>query len=120
MLCVPAALGFVEDVLGGFAAMQEVQRGIRAAASSHVRGVWGTRPIAPESMLAALETLELPFFAPCERAPEVHDALVTRHGVEIPVFPFAGRCWVRISAQVYLRESDWQRLAAAVGPEGVR
>lgn len=120
MLVVPAAQRFVNDVLGGFGALRGRQRALRAAASARVRAAWGTGVVAPEGMLAALETLELPFFAPPEQGPAIHDALLARHGVEIPVFPFAGRCWTRLSAQVYTRDEDWDRLAAAVGPEGVR
>ncbi len=119
-LCVPAAIEFAERRLGGFSAIRAVQSAKRREAEAIIVAAWGTPPVAPPSMLAALQTLELPFHAVPTEGPAIHDALVARHRVEVPIFPFAGRCWCRISAQVYTTVQDWRRLVAAMDGRGVR
>ncbi len=118
-LAIPASIGFLRG-LGGVEALGATQRMLRREAAAHILGVWGTKAPAPDGMLAALQTLEPPFQAEPEMAPAIHDALLERHGVEVPVFPFGGRVWIRISAQIYTRASDWARLAVAVDANGVR
>ena len=47
-------------------------------------------------------------------AERVHDSLWTGHRIEAPIVPFAGRLWLRISAQIYNDMDDIERFAAAV------
>ena len=46
----------------------------------------------------------------------LHDRLLHDFGVEVPVFPFGGRAWIRISAQIYNELDDYAPLAEALCP----
>jgi hypothetical protein len=63
-------------------------------------------------MRAAMVTIALPTDQPATRAvaDRIHDALYGDFGVEVPVFEFKGRLWVRISAQCYNVIEDYVRL----------
>lgn len=105
----------------GIEAMRTYQRELREEAASRLTAAWGTRRPAPASMLGALATLELPFHA--DGTQEVAGALRRRlwreHRIEVPIVPFGGRCWLRISAQVFNDLSDYERLASVVSAEGI-
>lgn len=47
-------------------------------------------------------------------AAAVHDRLWTDHRIEVPIVPFGGRLWARVSAQAYDDADDYRRLADAV------
>jgi isopenicillin-N epimerase len=49
-----------------------------------------------------------------EAARLLHDRLLRRHRIQVPVFPFAGALWLRISAQAYNEPGEYSRLADAV------
>lgn len=119
-LATPAGIAFIEGF--GFEAVRAWCTGLREEGAALLSEAWGTQPLAPASMLGNLCTMALPFRLPPERAAakELNEALWRRHGIEVPVFPFADRCWLRISAQIYNDLSEYERLAAALGPEGIR
>jgi isopenicillin-N epimerase len=51
-----------------------------------------------------------------ESAQALHDMLIDRDQVEVPVIAFAGALWARISAQIFNELADYERLAEAVAP----
>ncbi|MFQ3583324.1 MAG: aminotransferase class V-fold PLP-dependent enzyme [Cyanobacteriota bacterium] len=79
-------------------------------------------PPAPENMLGYMATLPLPPFwqewmpeQPLEvRARRLHDDLWHRHRIEVPIIPFAGQLWVRISAQLYNHLAEYEQLVQAL------
>lgn len=111
-LAIGAALDFIEG-LGGARAVREHNRRLAWQAGELLAQAWAVPQLAPASMRAALVALPFPGDAPPEDAPRLHDALLAQ-GVEVPVFPFGGRCLIRISAQVYNGIADYERLAEAV------
>jgi hypothetical protein len=64
-------------------------------------------------MRAALATIPLPEAVPADAAPALYRALA-RQGISAMFPPFAGRTWLRLSAQVYNAPTDYETLADAV------
>ena len=62
----------------------------------------------------ALAALPDRFTADRETAQALRDRLLFEHDIEVPVLPWQGRLWARLSAQVYNELSDFERLADAV------
>jgi isopenicillin-N epimerase len=108
---IPEALDFLDE-LGGPAVVRAHNDALCATAASLLAEAIGAPVPSSPSLRASLCTLPLPGEHPptVEGARAAHDRLVAQ-GVEVPVFPFAGRCWLRISAQVYNELPDYQRLA---------
>jgi isopenicillin-N epimerase len=63
-----------------------------------------------------MATMRLDGFEGQDRAAALalNDRLWREHGVEVPIIPFGGSLWVRISAQIYNEMSDYRRLADAL------
>ena len=118
-LAAPDGLAFAEAL--GVARIRAWNADLREEAAERLAARWGTARPAPPAMLGAMCTLALPFHA--DGTPEVavslRRALWERHRIEVPIIPFGGRCWVRISAQVFNTRDDYQRLAEVVGPSGI-
>jgi isopenicillin-N epimerase len=51
--------------------------------------------------------------ADAERAAQFRRALAHEHGIMAPAYIFADRLWLRISAQIYNKPADYERLVAA-------
>lgn len=113
-LAVPAAIGFHER-LGG-AALRARNIALARAAGRRLADQLGTECGAPAEMLGAMSTVRLPWDGAADRAAasSVHDALWRRHRVEVPIMPFAGRLWLRLSVQAYNDADDYDALAAAL------
>ena len=88
-------------------------------AAELLAAAWKTEIGSPAAMRGAMAAIALPIDGTADRtaATAVHDRLWTEHGIEMPVMPFAGRLWARISAQAYSELDDYQRLADAVTRE---
>ncbi len=71
---------------------------------------------APESMLAAMSTLPVPFATDgTQRAADaINLALWTRHRVEAQFMAFGGQVWFRVAAQIYNTPADFERLGDAL------
>lgn len=108
-----AGLDFLEDV--GWNVLQEYNRALAQRSADMLAAAWSTTRPAPREMTANLVTLRPP--APWDRGdPARLKDHLWNHGIEIPVIPFAGANWVRISAQVYNIDEDYARLADALSP----
>jgi len=110
-LAVPTAIEFVTGL--GFEAVAEHNRALVRAAAARIRAEWGVAAPAPEDLLGFMTTLPLAVALPgtVEAARAVHDRLWRDHRIEVPIIPFGGRLWVRISAQVYNAPEDYEGLA---------
>lgn len=114
-VALEAALGFVERLGADRIRAHNVLLRERAGAAMCDR--LGLRPPAPRSMLAAMQTLPLPF--PTDGSRAAADAINLRlfrdHRVESMFMPFGGRVWNRIACQIYNRPADYERLAELLG-----
>ncbi|HWA44780.1 MAG TPA: aminotransferase class V-fold PLP-dependent enzyme [Hypericibacter adhaerens] len=64
----------------------------------------------------AMATVRLEGFEGQDRpaALALNDRLWREHGIEVPIIPFGGSLWVRVSAQIYNEIEDYRRLADAL------
>ncbi len=121
-LCVPDALRFLGGLLpGGWPALMASNRAKAIAMRAKLAARLGCDVPCPESMIGTLAALPLPDdpSGDSSTAPYktwLQSALVERHRVQVPivVWPAAPRRYVRISAQVYNRVEEYDRLAEAL------
>jgi isopenicillin-N epimerase len=113
-LTVPAAMDFWQ-ALGGEELMAR-NRVLADQAAQLLAETWDTPIGAPAAMRAAMAAVALPGTGDADpvMAAAIHDRLWTEHRIEVPIVPFAGRLWVRVSAQAYNDLDDYRRLADAV------
>ncbi len=81
----------------------------------------GVEPPAPDSMLGSMASVTLPA-GPEERPPSryhdaLQDALLDRHGIQVPVWKGGGHRLIRISAQLYNSAEQYEHLGAALVEE---
>ena len=122
-LSVETAIDF-HDRLGG-AALRSRNAHLAQRAAAIVAGHFGTDVGASAGWCAAMTMVRLPAL-PQPATPDL--ALRIRSyildvGCDAPIFSLAGSVWVRLSAQAYNVEADYERLngilAAALAAEGV-
>ena len=117
-LCVPEALRVVGGALpGGWPAVMERNRALALRARARMLAALGGTAPAPDSMIGSLAAVPLPRLAvpaPRRRDP-LHVALGDR-GIEVPVTSWPGGSGraLRISAQLYNTDDDFERLGAAL------
>lgn len=115
-LAAPEGFRFIDEVLGGAAAMRAHNHALAWHAVTALGRRWGLQAPAPHSMVGCMALVPLPATGGADRAAahKLQDALLFAHAVEVPVMARAGRLWLRVSAQVYNDEDDIERLARAV------
>jgi len=113
-LAAGAALDFAEA--HGLDAIRAHNALLRQSAGERVAAALGADPMAPSSMLRALQTIPLPATLPGTRAAadDISRRLHDEHRVEAMVLPFDDRLWLRISAQIYNTLGDYDRLIAGL------
>jgi len=116
-LSISAAIEFWRT-MGGPALMVR-NHALAAEAAAMLEARLGVSPAAPNSMRAAMQTIELVSHGPAtfENAKRLQYRLADAYGVTVPIIPFGGRLWVRISAQIYNEMADYIRLADALDAE---
>ena len=116
-LAVPKAIEFMSSL-----GWERVMRHNHALATwAHQRLVkkWNVEPISPldGSLLGSMATMRLPGKLSKMSEDEtavVQQRLYSEHGVEAPLFPFAGEVMLRVACQVYNRPDHIERLGEAV------
>jgi isopenicillin-N epimerase len=102
------------DSFGG-AGLIERNRLLALAGAEVLSDVLGGVASVPPQMRAAMAALSFGD-APSDTsaASALRRTLVQEYGVVVPVHAFAGKIWLRISAQIYNRIDDYHRCAEAV------
>jgi isopenicillin-N epimerase len=111
-LAVPAALDFREAL--GDQAAREYTHTLALQARELLLEALGTVATGPESMTASLVCLRMPDGRgdpTWEGAMALNNRLWHDHRVEVPLFPFDGALWIRVSAQVYNHIDQYRALA---------
>lgn len=81
---------------------------------------WKTKVPSPDSMIGSLASIEAPYHLQYDGddalmyAQALHDILWNDYKIEVPVIPFAGKIWIRISIQVFNQLKEYIRLAEVV------
>jgi isopenicillin-N epimerase len=116
MLCAPAGIAFMRDVLG-IPAMRRWNHDLVWGMAQRLAARWGQPFTTPEALVGCMASVALP-----ERIAELgegaaaalKDWLLHERRIEAQVLSLRGRVHVRLAAQVYNDESDYERLADAV------
>lgn len=126
-LVVPDAIRVVGELApGGWPEVMARNHALAVAARDLLCAVLDTPPPAPDEMLGAMAAVPLPDAAaddPAQPSGWAEDPLADalRHGwgIEVPVMSWPGPLHrlVRISAQLYNRPEDYERLAEALADE---
>ena len=116
-LAVPAAIDFYRRI--GDRAIRTHNRDLARRAAALLVERFATLAASPPAMRGAMATVALPTSLPgdIDTAKALNVRLWERHRIEAPIFAFAGRLWVRISAQVYNEMSEYEQLAGALRKE---
>ena len=115
-LSLPAALGWIQDQLGGLEAMRAVQKEKRARALEILCQAWDVQPKIV-SEVGAMALLPLPHLPECVReggAWALSSYLHREHKITSFVVELESQLYIRISAQVYTSDTDFDVLAAAI------
>jgi len=115
-LCAPAGIAFMRDVLG-LAAMRTWNHDLVWRMAHALAARWGQPFSTPETMVGCMAGVALPERIQAlgsDAAPALKDWLLAERRIEAQVLSIRGRPHVRLAAQVYNDESDYERLADAV------
>ena len=125
-LTVRTAIEWRQSVCGGEKAIQEYCRRLCREGGQHVAEILGTRTL--ETMKGAfaktyMVNILLPLDIPTEGCGSqvtdedgldvtvsewMQQSMINHYRTFMPVFPFQGAWWVRLSAQIYLEQSDFE------------
>ena len=116
-LAIPAAFDFM-DRFGESAVREHNHQMIRDAVAV-LAELWGFRPTAPDNMIGAMALVPAPRSMPYpvtdEGRTRLEGHLKEKHSVIVnPALACDGRIWLRITAQIYNRIEDYQKLGASV------
>lgn len=123
MLCVPAALRFMGDLMpGGWPALRAHNRALILDGRRALAEALGISLPCPDAMIGSLAALPLPdgSLEPPKSAmyaDPLQDELLRRWRIEVPVIPWphVPHRLVRISAQAYNNPGQYRLLAEALG-----
>jgi isopenicillin-N epimerase len=113
-LAIPDAVAFHREHESD--AIYDHNRGLAHDMAAELAAQWGTEIAVDPALLGSMATVRLPIGGPAtpERASALHDRLIDRYRVEIPVWALGDALWARLSAQIYNEPEDYRRLARAV------
>lgn len=113
--CAIEAAAAFREALGGEAAVQAYNAALALFAKRHLESAWGVPPMAPDAMMSSLSIVQLPT-SNATVCGIVRGALISEYGLMVSGWTALPgiECYLRISGQVYLEESDIVRLGDAV------
>lgn len=119
-LCIPSAIDFFANLLpGGWREVEQRNHKLALEARRILREALGVAVPAPVSMLGSLAAIPLPGDdeEALSRQEGLGSALFNQYGIEVPVFAWPGgrNRILRVSAQLYNRPEQYEKLAKAVG-----
>ena len=116
VLSAPAGLAFMRDVLG-LEAMRTWNHDLVWRMAHALAARWGQPWTTPEHMVGCMASVPLPARVAAlgaAAAPALKDWLLLERRIEAQVLTIHGHPYVRLAAQVYNDEPDYERLAQAV------
>ena len=116
LLAAPAGLAFMRDVLG-VEAMRRWNHDLAWRMAHTLAARWGQPWTVPEAMVGCMASVPLPeriVALGSRAATPLKDWLLLERGIEAQVLAIRDRLHVRLAAQVYNDEADYERLAQAI------
>jgi isopenicillin-N epimerase len=116
VLCAPDGIAFMRDVLG-LAAMRTWNHDLVWRAAHELAARWGQPFATPEPLVGCMASVALPARIQAlgaDASTALRDWLLAERRIEAQVLSIRGRPHVRLAAQVYNDEADYERLADAV------
>jgi isopenicillin-N epimerase len=116
VLCAPDGIAFMRDVLG-LDAMRAWNHDLVWRMAHTLAARWGQPFDTPEPLVGCMASVALPARIQTLGEPAAYalkDWLLHERRIEAQVMPIRGLAHVRLAAQVYNDESDYERLAAAI------
>jgi isopenicillin-N epimerase len=115
LLCVPKVLSAIADWLpGGWAEAREKNRALALAARRVLGQALEVALPCPDDMIGSLAAFALPRMVDLAPAKAnwdpLHLALFEQHRIEVPVYHWAGKRLLRVSAALYNELSEYERL----------
>ncbi len=113
-LCVPLAIKFMASLLrGGWAELVARNHSLALTARKILLEKLNLPAPCPDDMLGSMASVPLPD----GDAAELHDLLFDKFNIEVPVIPWpaAPQRLIRISAQIYNKQEQYESLAKALG-----
>jgi len=121
-LAVPEAIRFIGSLVGGgWPEVMQRNRALALRARDILANALGIPPAAPDEMLGSMAALPLPdgnaSSAPSLYGDPLQDALLEQFKIEVPIVPWPHppKRVLRVSAQLYNEEREYERLADALG-----
>jgi isopenicillin-N epimerase len=113
-LTVPAALAFMDEL--GWDRVRRHNHELVSLGQRVVSEALGTEPPVPPEAFGSMAVVALPegAAATLEDAAAMGTKLFETERIEVPFVSWNGRGYVRLSAQVYNRPADYERLAEAL------
>ncbi|HET7704567.1 MAG TPA: aminotransferase class V-fold PLP-dependent enzyme [Thermoanaerobaculia bacterium] len=125
ILAVPDSLRFIGSLVpGGWPEVMRRNRELALRGRDILARSLGVAPPVPDAMLGSMAALPLPdgtaTTAPALYGDPLQDALLEEHHIEVPIVPWPHppKRLIRISAQLYNEEGDYERLARKVNGLG--
>lgn len=114
ILALPRAIDFLQQLRGGYDAHLAANHTLALQAREILADVLGVQPPAPTSMIGSLVTMPLPREYSPQEMNQLRKRLFEIERIEVPIFHWDERAWVRISAQAYNTAAQYERLAEAI------
>jgi isopenicillin-N epimerase len=119
-LCVPDALRTIASLVdGGWPEVMRRNHALALRGRDILCDALGIAHPAPDSMLGSMAAVRLPdgeMYTPWLFGDPLQDALLDQYSIEVPIMPWPklGNRVLRVSAQLYNEERDYERLADAL------
>lgn len=121
ILAVPDSIRFIGSLVpGGWPEVMRRNHALALRGRDILAGSLGVAPPVPDAMLGSMAALPLPdgtaTTAPALYGDPLQDALLEHDHIEVPIVPWPQppKRLVRISAQLYNEEGDYERLARSL------
>lgn len=113
-LAAPAGIACHQRLGGG--ALMARNAALARSAASYLARKFGTEISGPATLFAAMATVRLPVKGAANemRARRLARWLAATHRIEAAIAAQSGALWLRIAAQAYNEDADYERLAKAV------
>ncbi len=112
-LCLPTALCWMASLLpGGWAELMAHNHQRAIAVRQSLCHQFQIMPPCPEALVGAMAVVPLPDRVP----PDLQQRLYQQHRIQVPVIPWEHTWLLRLSAQIYNTDADYDQLAAALQP----